>query len=94
MQVSPFPRPGLSAAAEALPRVAADQRDLGGQQTALPRPQRVPSHQARPGWLLRGELTTLQTILSWTYFLNFAHFQVFQIGYNVITMPGAEARAG
>ena len=87
MQVSPFPRPGLSAAAEALPRVAADQCDLRGQQTALPRPQCVHSHQARPGRLLRGEL-------SWTYFLNFAHFQVFQIGYNIITMPGAEARAG
>ena len=87
MQVFPFPRPGLSAASEELPRVAADQRDLGGQQTALPRPECVHSHQARPGRLLRGEL-------SWTYFLNFAHFQVFLIGYNMMTMPGSEARAG
>ena len=91
MQVSLFPRPGLSAAAEALPRVAADQCDLGGQQTALPRPQRVHSHQARPGRLLRGELTTLQTILLWTYFLNPS---ISDWIYNMMTMTGAEAGAG
>ena len=50
-------RLGLSAASEALPRVAADQCDLCGQQTTLPRPQRVHSNQARLDRLLRGNLT-------------------------------------